>query len=405
MRTLEKCFFSLVCVLTAGCTSATEPSGADEGESGLSQCAEVADKPSTGMRLSMKKPLADLDNALFFARLAKLAYADEAAIRADACKHGIERFVFFQVDDAMRAKWQKSYGGALPDAQGFAAVVTAGDDPKRKAVVISYRGTDSLRDVLIDAAAQKTAAKEYGVGEDVRVHRGFFLQAEALWERIEREVWSMVLTPAAKQARCAQHPEAGACAAEGFDELFYPVFFTGHSLGGAVAAIVGSRVASPKSAEERSYLARELHAPLPPEGRGYPIGGIVTFGQPRAGNQAFVDMLHARLGDSTHAARATLGAPYVRFGNEEDFVPMLPLRGMGYRHGGLEAWYDRDFTDIQVSCTSWEDTFWQSLEDMANVYASRWDQVVRAADHAMDSYVATLEAVAARADRDKVTCR
>jgi hypothetical protein len=151
----------------------------------------------------------------------------------------------------------------MPDAQGFAAVVVPGDGPKKQAVVIAYRGTDSRRDMLIDATAQQTAAKEYGVGADVRVHRGFFLQAEALWERIEREVWSMVLTPAGKEAPCAKNPSTTASDPDKFDELFHPVFFTGHSLGGAVATIAGSRVASPKSDAEREYLDARARCPTP----------------------------------------------------------------------------------------------------------------------------------------------
>jgi hypothetical protein len=77
---------------------------------------------------------------------------------------------------------------------------------------------------------------------------------------------------------------------------------------------------------------------------------------------------------------------------------------MGYRHGGVEAWYDQDGSSMTLTCTYWQDTFLQALRNLGNVAASRWDEVLTADDHGTDRYVATLESVAARPDRASMIC-
>lgn len=69
------------------------------------------------------------------------------------------------------------------------------------------------------------------------------------------------------------------------------VWITGHSLGGAMAACCGYDLA--------------IH--------DIPFTGLVTFGQPRIGNQAMAQYL-----------QENVGTRYLRFVNEGDFVPLAP---------------------------------------------------------------------------------
>ncbi|MEZ6188422.1 MAG: lipase family protein [Planctomycetota bacterium] len=72
-----------------------------------------------------------------------------------------------------------------------------------------------------------------------------------------------------------------------------PVWLTGHSLGGALAVIAGTR------------LPR--------------VQGVVTFGTPRVGNQAFADGLRI---------------PCARYVNGRDGIPHMLPAWLGYRHAG-----------------------------------------------------------------------
>jgi pimeloyl-ACP methyl ester carboxylesterase len=88
------------------------------------------------------------------------------------------------------------------------------------------------------------------------------------------------------------------------------VWVTGHSLGGAMAAC----------------CAYELHK------QGQPISGVVTFGQPRIGNEALAKYLDSELDDR-----------YLRLMNEGDPVPILPpcfgKLFPAYWHSGRRAWF------------------------------------------------------------------
>ncbi len=84
------------------------------------------------------------------------------------------------------------------------------------------------------------------------------------------------------------------------------VWATGHSLGGALAAIAAVRAAR-----------RE----------GPNLDGLFTFGQPRIGNREYV---------------SGLGTDSYRWVNHHDPVPSLPAKWMGYAHFGKEFFIKHD---------------------------------------------------------------
>src|SRR4051812_32358293 len=139
------------------------------------------------------------------------------------------------------------------------------------AVVVSFAGTDPLKlanwiaNFTLDPLPQET-------------HRGFQDAADAVWAQLGTAV-------------------AMAMAAQPGPHLF----FTGHSLGGALA-VLGAEKAT------RDNLA---------------VSGVYTFGMPRVGTAAF----QARYGALTERTYR------LHFGR--DIVPGIPTAEQGYRHIGL----------------------------------------------------------------------
>ncbi|MGA8146568.1 MAG: hypothetical protein WB870_03210 [Gallionellaceae bacterium] len=104
-------------------------------------------------------------------------------------------------------------------------------------------------------------------GNKLDVHAGFREALDSVWSEID-------LAPA--RLKCQ-------------------IFFTGHSMGAALATLAAAR-----------------HAPSP----------VYTFGSPRVGNQAFVDSLRT--------------VPIYRTVDDQDVVTTVPSEARGFRHAGTE---------------------------------------------------------------------
>ena len=140
------------------------------------------------------------------------------------------------------------------------------------AVIVAFRGTDDFRDWMTNLAVwTKAPWPDWG-----RVHAGFLAAVEALWPQVQSAI-------------------------NAFREHLQPVWFTGHSLGGAMA-LLG---------------AVKLSVELP----SIKIGGVYTFGQPRVGNYAFTKALTARV-----------SWPLVRMEACRDDVCDLPPAGIHVGH-------------------------------------------------------------------------
>lgn len=149
-------------------------------------------------------------------------------------------------------------------------------------IIIAFRGTENLKDWRTDLELLKSVWK-IGVGA---VHKGFYEALESVLSQVIDRI---------KQLRTNNQP----------------LWFTGHSLGGALAALACATFCQDKD--------RELTT--------YETAGIYTFGQPRIGDRIF-----------TKAFDAEARARYFRVVNNNDIVPRIP--NLGYQHGGNLVYFD-----------------------------------------------------------------
>lgn len=149
------------------------------------------------------------------------------------------------------------------------------DDPD--ALVIAFRGTRGIRDMLTDAKfVFKTEWASESGSSDARLHRGF---SEAYWS-----VAGRVQERAHDAAR---------------------IYVCGHSLGGAVALACALDLAQ----------------------HDFPVELVHVFGCPRVGNGGFRDLYNAQLHDVTF-----------RWEAQCDPIPWSPPWINGYRHCGRAAY-------------------------------------------------------------------
>ncbi|KAI0642037.1 lipase [Trametes meyenii] len=191
-----------------------------------------------------------------------------------------------------------------------------GYDPNLNQVIVSHQGTDTseIMPLLTDGNIIRKALDSTlfpGVSSSVTVHEGF----------------------AGEQAKSASDILAAvqkAISKFGSSNIVT----TGHSLGAAIALL--------------DALFLPLHIP----------GATVSFigyGLPRVGNQAFANYVDAQPVTVTHV------------NNEEDFVPILPGRFLGYHHPSGEL-HIRD-SGAWVACPGQDNTSDECIVgDVPNIF-------------------------------------
>ncbi|KAJ7203256.1 alpha/beta-hydrolase [Mycena pura] len=163
-------------------------------------------------------------------------------------------------------------------------------DTTREEIIVSFRGTFSLADAVTDAKVLLAPFVSPGVIElsNVTVHRGF-LDA---FNNVAEDVLAAVRTELEKFPA-------------------YKVVVTGHSLGGAIAALAAPSL---KTALPKANVK------------------LFTFGQPRVGNRQYAQYVEDLIGvDNIFRAVHTL-----------DGVPTMVPRLWGYEHFATEYWQFRD---------------------------------------------------------------
>jgi len=245
----------------------------------------------------------DLVNAWWLSNAAHAAYFDEEGTRRELAKAGWRVVEYY-----LRGGTE----GYMAEGEGFA--------------ILAFRGTqhDDWNDVKADL---KFPLAPFTGG--TRAHTGF---REAL-----DQVWAGVVS----------------CLAE-LEAKGVPVWFTGHSLGAALAVCAAAR---------RTPAA------------------LYTFGAPRVGDEAFTRLL--------------AGTAHQRLVNCCDMVTTLPPDWLGFRHAGEERYFSlrrRVWTDPRQGRV-----FWDRLVAMAR-YALTMNLFRRGrvgfrslGDHSMLNYTAAIE--------------
>ncbi|MBI1250982.1 MAG: DUF2974 domain-containing protein [Alphaproteobacteria bacterium] len=142
-------------------------------------------------------------------------------------------------------------------------------------VAVAFRGTTSKADRKTDFRITVQKCEIDGHPGDVHVHEGFFGAFQTIQQDIRDK---LAETPAQK-----------------------PIYFTGHSLGGALAVVASAAFAGGDLLGDR-------------------IAAVYTFGAPRVGDRHF---------------RRAVKAPHYRIVNKYDFVPQAPPTWLsGYVHNG-----------------------------------------------------------------------
>lgn len=170
---------------------------------------------------------------------------------------------------------------------GFVAL-----DPTNELIVVSFRGSNTLRNWLLDVLFVAAACD---LGDGCYAHAGFL----AAWESVKSATYAGV------EAALAEQPT-------------YPIVVTGHSLGAAVATLAGATLRDD----------------------GYPCD-IYTFGSPRVSKlNHHIDYADPyQVGNNvlaTYVSEQT-GGEY-RVTHLDDPVPRLPPILFGYRHTTPEYW-------------------------------------------------------------------
>lgn len=245
------------------------------------------------------KNLSVFRRSLLFAELSLISYLPHDEAAKAALRLGFPECMFFDRDGA-QAFW-----------------ITNEHDS-----VVACRGTEAheWNDIKADADAVSAVAETVG-----RVHRGFKREVDDLWPRLEE-----ALTKNRK-----------------------PLWFTGHSLGGAMATICAGRckLSFIKSNPEELY----------------------TYGSPRVGNRRYVNF-----------AKIT----YYRWVNNNDIVPTVPPAWFGYTHTGTEMYLNNAGKLKQLTrfgkFMDGVKGFWSSLKK------GRIDQL---SDHSMFDYISAIHAL------------
>lgn len=257
---------------------------------------EAQEIPDIPMPMDHQGPIGPLDRmraSLLFAQISRISYLSPEHVDTYLPRLGLklEHFV---------------------DRDGAQAYIFGNESD----VVVACRGTEpnDWNDVKADVNAFMVLAETVG-----RVHRGFKREVDDLWPAIENSI-----------------------ATESRD-----LWFTGHSLGGAMATISAGRCA----------LAR---IPANPK-------GVYTFGAPRVGTKRYINHVDVDL---------------TRWVNNNDIVARVPPTWMGYRHTGRRYYINtygnvRPMSSRQRVKDRWRG-FWLGLKQ---------GKVDHFSDHAIAHYV------------------
>jgi triacylglycerol lipase len=179
--------------------------------------------PSTAFNFNSKAPEYSLENAMLLADFSNLAYFEKPFVNKQLELWNYTLLCWFEDKET--------------DTQGLVA-------KKDDYIIICFRGTNSVTDMVFDAWFSKVPA----FGGKGKVHKGFQKALESIWPQLIKKM--------DKNTR---------------------VFVTGHSLGGALAILAAHRLTL----------------------ENYTVAAVYTFGAPRVGNREFKKTYDDLLKDKT----------------------------------------------------------------------------------------------------------
>jgi len=175
----------------------------------------------------------------------------------------------------------RSFSNVLTGAHGFVA-----RDDRRREIVVAFRGSHELADMVTDGNIVLIPLVSHGVEKNntALVHAGFLLSYNSVRAVVVHVVRHQLLA----------FPD-------------YTVVITGHSLGGALASIAALSVKSniPSAAIR-----------------------LFTYGQPRTGDAAYADLVEDVVGRNF----------IYRAVHTWDGVPTMIPENLGYHHHAREYW-------------------------------------------------------------------
>ena len=239
-----------------------------------------------------------LQQSLLFAELANLSYYDDVIVQPMAASIGLTGCRFFERDGAQ-------------------AYLLSNDDD----FIVVCRGTEpnEWNDLKADVNAAAVVTETLG-----KVHKGFNTEVDDLWPMLED-------------------------ALAGNDK---PLWFCGHSLGGAMATICAGRC----------FLSELTATPR----------ALFTYGSPRVGDKQFVNFVKLS---------------HTRWVNNNDIVTRVPPIWMGYRHCGTEMYLNSDGRLKKVN--GWTRTRDRLRGFFMGLLNFKIDHF---ADHSMDRYIEYIRA-------------
>ncbi|KAJ4306401.1 hypothetical protein N0V88_001201 [Collariella sp. IMI 366227] len=219
-----------------------------------------------------------LNNFKLYAQWSAAAYCNSEKAAGEPVTCNLDQCSMFASHNASVVA---SFTGLVTDMRGFVGV-----DPVDKKIVVSFRGSTSVRNWIADFVFVQVPCTDLTAG--CLAHVGFM----ASWGEIALRVIAAVRT--AKAANPS-----------------YQVVVTGHSLGGSVGLLAAA------------YIRK---AGIPAD--------LYTYGAPRVGNTAFVKFVTVQP-----------GAEY-RITHTVDPVPRLPPIIANFRHTSPEYWIDQGSDEV-----------------------------------------------------------
>ena len=250
--------------------------------------------PDNGQDLSS---LTLIQKALLFAELSMIAYLKPDETEKAAKRLGFTETVFYNNDGSQAYSFSNNQD-----------------------IVIAFRGTEpnEWNDIKADIDATKALAETVG-----HVHRGFKKEVDDVWPQLEKMLVS--------------HK----------NNLDKKLWFTGHSLGGAMASICAGRC----------LLS---HIDTRPE-------QVHTFGSPRVGTKRYIN--HANV-------------DYYRWVNNNDIVTRTPPVWLGYRHSGKEMYLNAHGQLKELNAVQRKAKQWKGF-----ITGLKKKEVDHFSDHLIDRYV------------------